>query len=380
MLGAADGMAWCLAAATVAAVFYQAAAARLVHRFCARKAEPAASQPPVTLLKPLCGEEPGLEAALRSFCCQDYPTLQVVFGVHSHDDPAHAIALGIKAEFADLDIAVVVGGGRPADGNPKLANLIDMMPVAKHGILVLSDSDITVGPDYLPAVVGALSAPGVGIATCLYTGRGDDGVWSRLASMGINHGFLPSVLVGMALGRVDGCFGATIAIRRETLAAIGGFEAFRAQLADDYLLGAAVRASGQAVALAPVLPSSATFEPDLKTLLAHEIRWGRTVALIDRAGYASSIVTLAIPMGLAAWAAGAGVFWAILALLGRWWAVREQEDALALAPQPLALVVARDLVSLAVQVTALCGRSVLWRGRRFRIRRDGTLAAQDEKV
>ncbi len=385
-MGFPGAASWLLAAAAIAGTVYQAASAVLVRRLVAHTPAPPAESPPVTLLKPLCGDEPWLEANLRSFCEQRYPDVQIVFGVHTGDDPALAVAERLRRELPQADISVVVGRGRPRDGNPKVANLIDMLPAARHDILVLSDSDMAVGPDFLSAVVATLQEPGVGVATSLYVGRPAGGIWSRLGAMGINHGFLPAVAVATAIGRDDGCFGATIALRRDTLAAVGGLESLREQLADDYLLGAAVRAHGRSIGLVPYLPRSAVHEADAASLFAHEVRWGRTLGSIDGAGYAASLVTLAVPMGVlalaAGWAAGsagesggavAGALSLVAALLGRLWAVRSEERSLELERQPAWLVMARDLLSFAVQAVALSGRTVSWRGRRFRIGRHGVL-------
>ncbi len=376
MAGLLLAASWGLSAAALVGTAYQVAATHLVRRFVTRLS-PARTGggAPVSLLKPLCGDEPRLEANLRSFCDQDYPERQVVFGVHTADDAALPVARRIAAEGGD--VAVVVGGGRPVSGNPKIANLLDMMPAVRHSILVLSDSDMEAPPGYLAAVVATLDQPGIGVATCLYVGRAAKGIWSRLGAMGINHGFLPSVLVAAAIGRTDGCFGATIALRRDTLAAIGGFEALRDQLADDYLLGAAVRERGLAIGLVPCLPRSVVHESDFASLFAHEVRWGRTLASIDRAGYLASVVIQPVPLALlalilAGGAAPAAVVMAA-ALLGRLWAVRGQERALGLERQPAWLVVVRDLLSFAVQAAALSGRTVRWRGGRYRIGRRGVL-------
>ena len=368
---------WGLAATAIVGSAYQIAAALLLRRFVAAPSPAPLDWPPVTLLKPLCGAEPDLEANLRSFCQQAYPRFQIVFGVHTADDSALPVTRKLQDEFSALDIQVVVGNGRPVGGNPKVANLIDMMPAAAHDLLVLCDSDIRVTSDYLANVVAALSRPGVGVATCLYVGRADGGLWSRIGAMGINHGFLPSVMVAQAIGRDDGCFGATIALRRNTLEKIGGFESLREQLADDYLLGAAVRATGQTIGLATALPQSVVHEPDLATMFAHEIRWGRTLASVDAAGYVASVVTLAVPVALLAVGIGGGDWPALgalaLALAGRVWAVRDEESSLKLENQPIWLVLTRDVLSFAVQAIALSGRTVHWRGRRFRIARQGKL-------
>ena len=382
MAGFSEAISFALAAAAIAGTVYQVASALLLRRFVATPPPPSEDWPPVTVLKPLCGVEPELEANLRSFCQQDYPACQIVFGVHDATDAALPLANRLREEFAGLDIAVVVGRGRPDGGNPKVANLIDMMPAARHDVLVVCDSDMRVAPDYLRSVIATLARPGTGVATCLYVGRADGTLWGRLGAMGINHGFLPSVMVAQAIGRKDGCFGATIALRRDTLEKIGGFESLREQLADDYLLGEAVRATGLSIGLAPALPQSIVHEPDLATMLAHEVRWGRTLASIDRPGYVASVVTLAVPVALVALVVGGGAWPVLVALvvagIGRMWAVRAEEASLGLEKQPPWLVLVRDLLSFAVQAIALAGRTVHWRGRRFRIARHGKLVSLEE--
>ena len=376
MVGIADVTSWGLAAAAMAGTGYQLASSHLLARFVARYPTVPADFPAVTLLKPLCGDEPGLEACLRSFCLQSYPHVQIVFGVHDEADTALPLARKLQAEFPNLDIAVVIGHGRPLAGNPKIANLLDMMPAARHDVLVLSDSDMEVKPDYLSSVVATLQQPGVGVATCLYVGKPRQGLWSRLGAVGINHGFLPSVMVAEAIGRTDGCFGATIALSRSTLAHIGGLESLREQLADDYLLGAAVRERGKTIGLAPVLPRSMVSEPGPATMFAHELRWGRTLASIDYIGYVASVVTLAVPLALMSLVVGlsaVGLGAVALAVMGRLWAVRSQERSLSLDRESAFVILMRDLLSFVVQVVALSGRTVLWRGNKFRIDRHGKL-------
>jgi ceramide glucosyltransferase len=373
--GLASGI---LAAAALAGTAYHLWAASLLRRFVSQPAPVPAARPPVTLLKPLCGDEPGLDEGLASFADLDYPAFQLVFGVHRSDDSALPAVERLRRRRPDLDIAVVVGTGRPTDGNPKIANLLDMMPAARHDILVITDSDMTVAPDYLSRVVAVLERPQIGIATSLYVGRPAGSPWSRLGAMGIDHGFLPSVMVAEAIGRHDGCFGATLALRRTVLDAVGGLAPLRPQLADDYLLGAAVRAKGLKIGLVPTLPRSMSTEADFTTLLAHEVRWGRTLASIDRVGYIASVVTQAVPLALVALAVGRNMEMAavaVAALAGRMWAVRVEAGCLGLAPPPPWLVVARDLLSLVVQGIALAGRTVRWRGRRFRIGPHGVLLA-----
>ena len=212
----------------LAGVGYLAVAALMVRRFVCQAAPVPHVRPPVTLLKPLCGDEPNLYENLRSFCRQDYPGVQVVFGVRTITDPAVAVVERLRAEFSDCDIELVCDA-RIHGTNLKISNVINMMAKARHDLLVLSDSDMRVRPDYLDAVVAPLLADGqrppAGLVTCLYRGRPVGGVWSELGSMFINHGFLGQVLVGTLVGSNEGCFGATMALTRDTLARIGGFEA-----------------------------------------------------------------------------------------------------------------------------------------------------------
>jgi ceramide glucosyltransferase len=357
---------------------YQLAAARLVRRFAAQPSARPAVRPAVTVLKPLCGDERGLEDNLLSLCRQDYPRFQVVFGLRDWDDPALVTAQRLTARLPDADLTTVVDP-RGRGCNLKVGNLLSMLSRARNDLLVIADSDVRVQPDHLDDVVAALADPAVGLVTCLYVGRPQGGLWSRLGALGINHGFLPSVLVARALGRRDGCFGATMALSRRLLDAIGGLEPLRDTLADDWSLGAAVRRAGYDIALAARPVDIVVAEPSLRSLWAHEIRWGRTVAAVDRVGYLGSVVTQSVVLAVAAALLGGSWFLSVLAIavVTRLWAVRSEERALTLPRSPVALVLLRDVLSLAVFLVACCGRSVWWRGKRFRIRRDGTLELKE---
>jgi hypothetical protein len=190
--------------------------------------------PAVTLLKPLHGAESGLEAALASFLKQDYPgPIQIVFGLRHTGDPAIAVVENLKRRFPARDISVVVDPGIHGS-NRKMSNVVNMVKAAKYDYLVLTDSDITVPRDYLSTVVAAAACPGVGIVSCLYSGKGSGNSWSRLSAMGLSYHFLPNATLGIALGVERPCFGSTIALSRQTLTTIGGFESFTGHFVDDY--------------------------------------------------------------------------------------------------------------------------------------------------
>src|ERR1700761_6403649 len=166
-----------------------------------------ADPPPVTILKPLCGDEPLLEEALVSCFAQDYPSFQIVFGIQNPNDPALKVLERVRGQFPDRDIAVVVDA-TPHGPNRKVANLINMLPSARHEIVVISDSDLHLPRNYLERLVVALGRPGTGLVTSLYIGAPPvaAGWAARMGSTQITHGFLPGVLLSRALGRED-CLG-----------------------------------------------------------------------------------------------------------------------------------------------------------------------------
>jgi ceramide glucosyltransferase len=356
---------------------YLAFAALLLRQL--RGAKPSRLQlaPRVTILKPLCGVEPDLEANLASFCVQSYPgPVQIVLGVSTAADPAAAVARRLITRYPDVDIELVVGA-HTHGANRKIANLINMASRTRHDVIVLSDSDIKVDRAYLRQVVAALDKPGIGLVTCLYRGTSDSTLWSRLAAMAVNHHFLPNVLVGLRLGLARPCFGSTIALRKETLDRIGGFGRFVNQLADDYAIGKAIRDLGLQVAIPPMIVDHVCSEQTLRGLARHELRWARTIRLIDPAGHAGSIVTHPLPFALAAAAlgglSGTGLGIIVLALVCRALGPVQIERMRGTGGSSLWLTPLRDLLSFAILLTSFLPGPVTWRGQRFAVRADGTL-------
>jgi ceramide glucosyltransferase len=239
-----------------------------------------------------------------------------------------------------------------------------------------------VTPDYLSRVIAALGEPGIGAVTCLYYGVALTGIWARLCALVFNAQFLPSVVVGLALGLARPCFGSTLALRSATLADIGGFKSFADCLADDYAIGAALRAHGCKIAIPPFAVAHICTQRSLRELWRHELRWARTVRSIDPVGYAGSIVSHALPWALIAALAGVGTP-ALLAAIGiaiaavacRMALLRRVERAYALPPQAYWLVPACDLLSFAVFVFSFLSWEVSWKGRRFRMVAGGAWVA-----
>ena len=368
----------CLAAAGLGCL-YMLAAAVLVGRF-ARSSIPApAAFPSVTILKPLHGDEPGLFENLASFCAQDYPgPVQIVFGVQDPADPAVAVVERLAAAFPDKALDLVIEA-RPQGANRKVANLINMAPSIRHEVVVLADSDMRAPPDYLVRVVAALQQPGVGLVTCLYHGVPvSDQFWPRLSALAIDTHFLPNVIVGLSLGLARPCFGSTIALRRTTLDDIGGFAAFADLLADDYAIGAAVRAVGHAVAIPAFTVGHACPERSARALWRHEIRWARTIRSVDPAGYAGLAITHAFPLGLLGALAGrpGALIVAAAAIACRIALCMRIERAFGLQRHPRWLVPLRDLLSFAVFVWSFFGLAVSWKGSDYRVKSDGTLLSE----
>jgi ceramide glucosyltransferase len=365
-----------LAGVCLAGCLYLVVAALAVRRFGGLSIAPLAAPVPVTVLKPLHGEDAQLYDNLRSFCVQSHPCFQIIFGVRDPADPAIAVARRLIAEFGDRDLALVIDPS-VSGSNFKVSNLENMMPLAKHDVFVIADSDMRVEPEYLTTVTAPLVDHEVGLVTCLYRGRPVAGMWSRLAAMFVNHGFLPNALVGERLRPGTACFGATMALRRDIYATIGGFAGLRDQLADDYALGASIRRAGKRVVLSSQLVDTTMADADLRALMTHELRWARTLRLLAPRGFAGSIITQPLALTLIATLA-LGVPPVMLAVLAvalvcRMVMVRVVDEALGLPATPLWLVPLRDMLSFMVFVASFLSNRVAWRDGKFRIAADGRL-------
>jgi ceramide glucosyltransferase len=328
-------------------------------------------QPPVTVLKPLHGDEPLLEAALASICEQDYADWQVVFGVQDAADPAVAVVRRLQARYPDCDITLVVDPATHG-ANRKVGNLINMLPAARHDVLVIADSDLHVEPDYLQRLVTALAEPGTGLVTTLYAGLpADQSVAARLGATQITHGFLPGALLARTFGRQDS-LGATMCLRRETLVRIGGLQALVDHLADDNVLGKLVQALGLQVRLADTVPLTTVPETRMHTLFRHELRWARTIRTLVPLQFAVSALRYPLFWATLTMVAAGGSAWSV-ALFAITWVMR----ALAAAgidrtlspklggrvyPVPVSLLPLRDLLSITVMVASYAGKRVDWRG------------------
>jgi ceramide glucosyltransferase len=369
-------------ALSLVASAYQLVQMVAARRLLRRAARPAgAHRPPVTVLKPLKGLGFELGANLETFCRQDYADYQIVFGVEDAADPAVEIVRSLQRRFPDRDITLSIG--TEAGANRKIASLVHMMRAARHDVLVLSDADIRVRPDYLRALVGPLDDPAVGLTTCLYRGRASLGLPSVIESLFINTDFLPMVMMAHWVQRFRYAYGASMAFRRHALEEIGGFDALRDHLADDYQLGNRLSNAGWRLLLLPYAVETVLDARTLGDVWRHQLRWARTYRVCQPFNWFATIVIHTLLWGVLAVLAtgGAMVGWLALALaLGaRLGSLRVILGWLGDAdtPQRLWLVPLKDLAYSAVFVASWLGRDVEWSGRHLRILPDGRMVALD---
>jgi ceramide glucosyltransferase len=337
----------------------------------------------ISVLKPLCGAEPRLYANLRTFCDQTHPHFQLLFGISSASDPAVTVVKRLQREYSHLDITLVINESEHGI-NRKVSNLINLMEHARHGIIVIADSDIAVLPDYLQTVVAPLAADDIGIVTCLYRARRVGNSWARLGALFIGEWFVPSVHVARTLGSNRFGFGATLALRRKTFDAVGGFQYLRDCVADDFWLAERVRELGFHTHVSEVTVSTDVTERDLPSLWLRETRWLRTIRSVHPLGFAFLFITFSIPWLLTGFLLGLGLeaggsptansavdividlstsFGISARLLLHWRSARGWRQILCDLP----LIPLRDLLLSAEWIVSAFGSHVMWRGARIRI-------------
>ncbi|QKR99674.1 glycosyltransferase [Sphingomonas sp. CL5.1] len=373
---------WMLLALALIGSLYTIASAITLRGFLASANRTARRSDGVTILKPLHGAEPRLADNLATFLEQEHDgPVQLLCGVQRADDPALAAVEALKARFPQARIDVIVDP-TPHGANGKVANLINLAPHIAHDVVVLSDSDMAAAPDYLAGVLAALDRPGVGAVTLAYAGRGDAGFWSRLAAAGLTWQFLPGAVFGVARGLARPCMGSTIAMRRGTLAAIGGFDAFADVLADDYAIGQAIAARGLTVAMPPLLVTHASIERDFGDLWRHEVRWGATVRDLVPFAHVMGVIAMPLPLALLATPFHPLLALALagFALLARLAAVLTADARAGRRTAPLWTFPFRDCLTFAVFLASLTARSVDWRGARLRMEQDGQISAEPENL
>jgi len=330
--------------------------------------------PPISILKPVKGVDAGSFDNFASFCRQEYPTAyQIVFACADAVDPVIPVIERLMAEFPSMDMELVVDAALHGP-NHKVSNLINAFPRAKHDLIIVCDSDIRVSPDYLREVAAPFADRQVGLVTSLYRSPGVRGAATALEAMGFTVEMVPNVMVAMKLEGLSFALGASMAVRREALGAIGGFPALVEYLADDYQLGNKVHRAGWRLELSDCFVESVMHREDLATVLSRQLRWSRTMRVSRPGGYLGSGITQPFPLACLALAASgfSGAGWGAVLLL---YLVRAAVALVfsrsyvkdGIIPRWLWLLPLRDALAFATWALSFAGNRVRWRGNLFRL-------------
>lgn len=328
----------------------------------------------VSILKPVYGKDDGFYEAIRSQALQKYPEFEILFGIRSSDDPAREDVERLIREFPGVPIRLVLC--TTSAPNRKVGSLIDLALEARHPILIVNDSDISVPPGYIRDVTAPLSDQGIGLVTCLYRAEAHD--WpSRFEALAIATDFAPSTLVAQMFGVSDFGLGSTLAFRRADLDRIGGFAAVADYIADDYQLGHKLHALGLRNVISEVIVSTRLSSGSWLDAWRHQVRWARTIRLSGGAGYAGLPITFAMLWVVTA--ALFGLWWIALPLLAirfamaivcGWFLLGSADVWKYCYAIPL-----RDLCGVAVWAAGLFGRTVVWRDRCLKLDGEGKIVS-----
>ena len=358
----AGSMAYCVLT-VVAAARYRAV----------RPGEPA-EWPPISVLKPLAGVDDGLEENLRTFFEQQYPEFEILFAVREADDPAVAVLDRLRARYPGVPARLIVTG-EPPYPNAKVFSLDRMLAASRFPLVVMSDSDVRVTPDMLRVMAREFADPGVGMITCPYRAVAGRSIWSTLEAVGLNTEFLGGVLVARMLDGMKFALGPTIAARREVLERIGGFDAVKDYLAEDFVMGKLAAERGAGVILSSYAIEHRIGAQGFRANLRHRLRWSRSTRRSRPWGYVGQVFTDPLPLALALWAARPG-WWPVALAAVALRAAAGWATAWGVLRDPLTrrrwwLTPLQDLASFLVWAAGFFGNTILWRGRRYYLRKDG---------
>jgi ceramide glucosyltransferase len=356
------------------------------HQTLAQLAERPGFTPPLTLLKPLHGAEPGLEQHLGSFFQQDYPQYEILFCARSQEDAGLATARKVAARYPQIPVKFLFTGGQPDYINAKVASMERMEREASHDILVISDSDVRVTPDYLRSVALPFADSRVGAMTCPYRGVSlDGGLWARLEAVGMSVEMTSGVLAARLTEGMQFVLGPTMAFRRETIRRMGGFQVTADYCADDFVLGNETYKLGQTVVLSHHAIDHVVLNSNFAGSLMHQARWMKSTRFSRPIGHLGTALTFSVPYGLLALIAAAILGHAGLGIILLAWSLLTR---LALSIAVGRLVVSdtswfgllvlypiRDLMGFCFWAASYTGRHILWRGRVYELLPGGKMKA-----
>lgn len=347
--------------------------------------QPPGFTPPLSLLKPLHGAEPHLEQHLTTFFVQDYPEYEILFCARTPDDPGMVIARRVSQRFPQIP-ATFLSTGEPPYINAKVRSMEIMEEAAAHDILVISDSDVRVTPDYLRSVALPFADLRVGGITCLYRGvAAEGGLWARLEAVGMSVEMTAGVLVARMLEGMQFTLGPTMAFRRETIRRMGGFRVTADYCADDFVLGNETFKLGQTVVLSHHAIDHIVINASLVQSLKHQVRWMKSTRFSRPKGHFGTALTFSMPFGLLGLAAGLGshhiavgvgmLAWAValrlaLSIAVGNWVVGDRDWFNLLVLYPI-----RDLMGFCFWAASYLSSNILWRGRVFQLLPGGKMRA-----
>lgn len=333
--------------------------------------------PPVSILKPVKGLDPYAYENFSSFCNQDYPEYEVIFGVLGQDDPALPVINRVVKDFPDGRAKVVVA--KPLGSNNKASILLHLAFEAKYDVFVINDSDMRVDPSYLRRVVAPLGHPDIGMVTCFYRNGLAENVLAKVEAIIISLIYFPSALIGLKLG-MSYAFGATMVIRREDLERIGGFGSILNHIVDDYILGFKVgKELGKRIYLSDYMPTNIMGRVGWEDLWNRQLRWMKGAWIGRRRQYPGIMLLFAFPLSfiywvfsgfspISTWFLGTSliiriaVSWTIAGYMGH----EEMRGWIWLLP-------ISDLLYAAFWIYGMFGNKVNWRGEEYRIGKGGIL-------
>jgi ceramide glucosyltransferase len=322
---------------------------------------------PVSVLKPLCGADDGLEGNLETFFTQRYPDFELVFGVADPRDPAIGVVERLRARHPQVRARIVV---HQAPGlNPKIANLRGMVGAGAHDLVVISDSNIAVNADYVERMVGCFQEPGTGLVTSLIAGVGERTLGSTLENLHL----VGPIAGGVAASEFGGnavVIGKSMMFRRSVFESLGGLESVASILAEDYVMGRMFTEAGHRVRLCPDVIRNVSVHATAKTFLKRQLRWGLLRSRLKPLVYPlepllnpMAVALLALVLGAGGWTLAWGVGLTLLRDVVQWWMLRGPAGLLAAAP----LGAVKELLAIGVWAVAPFVRSVSWRGHRLRV-------------
>ncbi len=342
--------------------------------------------PPLSLLKPLHGDEPGLEAHLATFFEQDYPAYEILFCTRSAEDAGLETARQVAGRYPRVPVKFLFTGGEPDYINAKVASMELMEAAAAHDIFVISDSDVRVTPGYLRAVALPFADAGVGGLTCLYRGvAAEGGLWARLEAVGMSVEMTAGVLVARSMEGMQFVLGPTMAFRREAIRRMGGFRVTADYCADDFVLGNETFKLGQTVVLSHHAIDHMVINSSFVQSMLHQVRWMKSTRFSRPRGHFGTALTFSMPFGLLGLAAGiamghagwgiALLGWAIVSRLALSivvgnWVVGDKSWFGLLVLYPI-----RDLMGFCFWAASYTSSRILWRGRMFQLLPGGKMRA-----